>query len=103
MHGRIVALDMLRMDPIDGVTFIQGDFREESVLRQLQETLAGTPVDLVISDMAPNLSGIKAADASRRQHVHELALDFALHSLKPDGALVVKAFHVGGFDQTVGV
>jgi len=101
MHGRIVALDMLPMDPIDGVTFIQGDFREESVLRQLQETLAGTPVDLVISDMAPNLSGIKAADAARMQHVHELALDFALHCLKPDGALVVKAFHGSGFTQTV--
>ncbi|HLU14574.1 MAG TPA: RlmE family RNA methyltransferase [Burkholderiaceae bacterium] len=101
LHGRIVALDMLPMEPIEGVTFIQGDFREDDVLRQLQDTLGDSRVDLVISDMAPNLSGIKAADAARMQHVHELALDFALQCLQPEGALIVKAFHGSGFTQTV--
>lgn len=101
VRGRIVALDILPMEPIDGVAFIQGDFREDSVMRELAALLGGEPVDLVISDMAPNLSGIKAADAARMQHVHELALEFACQHLKPDGALIVKAFHGSGFTQTV--
>ena len=101
LDGRIVALDMLPMEPIHGVTFIQGDFREDAVIRELESLIGEDPVDLVISDMAPNLSGIKAADSARMQHVHELALEFASQRLKPDGVLVVKAFHGSGFTQTV--
>src|SRR5699024_4133592 len=101
IQGRIVALDMLPMVPIEGVTFIQGDFREDAVLGELEKMLGTEPVDLVISDMAPNLSGIKAADTARMQHVHELALEFSSQRLKPDGALIVKAFHGSGFTQTV--
>jgi len=101
MQGRVVALDLLPMEPIAGVEFLQGDFRDDAVLRQLQTLLAGAPVDLVLSDMAPNLSGVAAADAARIQHVCELALDFASAHLKPDGALIVKAFHGSGFSQIV--
>jgi len=101
MQGRVVALDLLPMEPIAGVEFLQGDFRDDAVLQQLQGLLAGAPVDLVLSDMAPNLSGVAAADAARIQHVCELALDFASAHLKPDGALIVKAFHGSGFSQIV--
>ncbi|MCE7058433.1 RlmE family RNA methyltransferase, partial [Algoriphagus sp. AGSA1] len=93
VDGRIIALDLLPMEPIAGVEFIQGDFREESVLGQLEEMLGGSKVDLVISDMAPNLSGVGAADSARIQHVCELALEFSMNHLKPDGTLIVKAFH----------
>jgi 23S rRNA (uridine2552-2'-O)-methyltransferase len=92
---------MLPMEPIAGVEFIQGDFREESVLRQLEETLGGAQVDLVISDMAPNLSGVGVADSARIEHVCELALEFSINHLKPDGAIIVKAFHGSGFSQIV--
>lgn len=101
LHGRIIALDMLPMEPIDGVEFILGDFREDEVLEQLKNSLAGQKVDLVISDMAPNLSGVAAADSARIQHVCELALDFAMSHLQPNGALIVKAFHGSGFSQIV--
>lgn len=101
IHGRIIALDMLPMEPIAGVEFIQGDFREDSVLRQLEETLQGQSVDLVISDMAPNLSGVGVADAARIQHVCDLALEFSASHLRPEGALIVKAFHGSGFSQIV--
>lgn len=101
MTGRIIALDLLPMEPVPGVQFIQGDFREDAVLHQLHNMVGGAQVDLVISDMAPNLSGVKAADAARMQHVHELALEFACSHLKPEGALIVKAFHGSGFTQTV--
>lgn len=101
IRGRIVALDLLPMEPIAGVEFIQGDFREDGVLRQLETLLDGQPVDLVISDMAPNLSGVSAADAARIQHVCELALEFSREHLKPEGALIVKAFHGSGFSQIV--
>jgi 23S rRNA (uridine2552-2'-O)-methyltransferase len=101
IDGRIVALDILPMEPVAGVEFIQGDFREESVLEILEKTLNGQAVDLVISDMAPNLSGVGVADAARIQHVCDLALEFALAHLKPDGALIVKAFHGSGFSQIV--
>lgn len=101
IDGRIIALDVLPMEPIAGVEFIQGDFREDAVLRQLEETLGGQRIDLVISDMAPNLSGVSAADAARMQHVCELALEFARAHLKPQGALIVKAFHGSGFSQIV--
>ena len=101
LRGRAVALDLLPMEPIANIEFIQGDFREESVLRQLEELLDGQAVDLVISDMAPNLSGVGVADAARMQHVCELAMEFARNHLKPEGALIVKAFHGSGFSQTV--
>lgn len=101
VDGRIIALDLLPMEPIAGVEFIQGDFREDAVLQQLQQLLGDQRVDLVISDMAPNLSGVGSADAARVQHVCELALEFADAHLQPGGALIVKAFHGSGFDQIV--
>ncbi len=101
LRGRIIALDILPMDAISGVEFIQGDFREDAVLAQLEDILGGAAVDLVISDMAPNLSGVKAADVARIQHVQELALAFALDHLRIGGSLVLKAFHGSGFSQIV--
>ncbi|WP_066459124.1 RlmE family RNA methyltransferase [Castellaniella caeni] len=101
IDGRVIALDLLPMEPIAGVEFIQGDFREDDVLRQLHDCLQGQVVDLVISDMAPNLSGVASADSARIAHVCELALEFSCEHLKPDGALVVKAFHGSGFSQIV--
>ncbi len=101
IQGRVIALDLLPMEPIAGVEFILGDFREDAVLAQLQEQLDGAKVDLVLSDMAPNLSGVSSADSARIQHVCDLAVDFAVNHLKPDGALIVKAFHGSGFSQIV--
>lgn len=101
INGRIIALDVLPMEAIAGVEFIQGDFREDAVLDQLKQLLGNQQVDLVISDMAPNLSGVSSADSARIQHLCDLALDFAEHHLKPDGALIVKAFHGSGFSQIV--
>jgi 23S rRNA (uridine2552-2'-O)-methyltransferase len=105
LNGRIVALDILPMDPVEGVVFIQGDFRETEVLQQLEQTLSAGPgykhVDVVVSDMAPNLSGIESADAARISHLVELAVDFSLNHLKPDGALVVKIFHGGAYSPMV--
>jgi 23S rRNA (uridine2552-2'-O)-methyltransferase len=99
LDGSIIALDLLEFEPIEGVAFIQGDFREESVLAVLEQTLAGRAVDLVVSDMAPNLSGIAASDAARVAHLVELAVEFALQHLRPEGALVCKAFHGSGYSQ----
>jgi len=99
LDGSIIALDLLEFEPIEGVTFIQGDFREESVLAVLEQTLAGRAVDLVVSDMAPNLSGIAASDAARVAHLVELAVEFALRHLRPEGALICKAFHGSGYSQ----
>ena len=101
IDGRVIALDLLPMEPVAGVEFIQGDFREESVLQQLQQLVGDQQVDLVISDMAPNLSGVGSADSARIQHVCDLALDFSCRHLKADGALIVKAFHGSGFSQIV--
>ncbi|WP_395137495.1 RlmE family RNA methyltransferase [Schlegelella aquatica] len=101
LAGTIIALDLLDFEPIEGVTFLQGDFREESVLRQLDEAVAGRPVDVVLSDMAPNLSGIEVSDAARIAHLVELAVDFATAHLKPEGALVCKVFHGSGYSQLV--
>jgi 23S rRNA (uridine2552-2'-O)-methyltransferase len=81
------------------VTFLQGDFREDEVLARLEEALAGRPVDLVVSDMAPNLSGIASSDSARIAHLVELAVEFAGRHLKPDGALVAKVFHGSGYSQ----
>ncbi len=103
--GRIVALDLLPMEPIADVVFIQGDFRDEEISARLDEALGVAQgersVDLVFSDMAPNLSGVALADAARMQHVIELALDFSQRHLKPSGALLVKAFHGSGYSQIV--
>jgi 23S rRNA (uridine2552-2'-O)-methyltransferase len=101
LHGRILALDVLPMEPIEGVHFLQGDFREEPVAAQLATLLDGQPVDLVVSDMAPNLSGIESADSARIAHLVELAVEFAQRHLKPDGALVCKVFHGPGHSQLV--
>lgn len=101
LDGRVIALDLLPMEPIADVEFFQGDFREDEVLHELEERLGGQQVDVVISDMAPNLSGVGPADAARIQHVCELVLEFALGHLKPEGAVVVKAFHGSGFSQIV--
>ena len=101
VDGRIIALDLLPMEPIAGVEFILGDFSEEAILEQLNLALVGTKVDLIMSDMAPNLSGVGLADAARIQQVIDLALEFSLIHLKTDGALIVKAFHGSGFSQTV--
>jgi 23S rRNA (uridine2552-2'-O)-methyltransferase len=101
LNGRIIALDLLPMEPIEGVLFIQGDIREDAVLAQLAGHMQGQRADLVISDMAPNLSGISSADAARIEHLIELALDFAQDHLKPEGALVAKVFHGGSYDALV--
>ncbi|QHE93242.1 RlmE family RNA methyltransferase [Pandoraea fibrosis] len=101
IDGTIIALDILPMDPIADVHFLQGDFREDSVLEQLEEIVAGRKVDLVVSDMAPNLSGVASADAARIEHLCDLALDFAQRHLKPEGALLVKCFHGSGYSQIV--
>lgn len=100
LNGTIIALDLLEFEPIEGVQFIQGDFREEDVLQKLQASVGDRPVDVVISDMAPNLSGIGAHDAARIENLIELAIDFAQHHLKKDGALVCKVFHGSGYTQT---
>ena len=101
LPGTILALDLLPMEPIEGVQFIQGDFREEAVLARLEEALGGRRVDLVVSDMAPNLSGVAASDAARVSHLVELAVEFAQRQLVPGGALVCKAFHGSGYSQLV--
>jgi 23S rRNA (uridine2552-2'-O)-methyltransferase len=101
LNGRIVALDLLDFEPVEGVEYIQGDFRDDVVLQRLQASLQGRPVDLVVSDMAPNLSGVESADAARIAHLVELAVDFALRQLQPKGALVCKVFHGSGYSQLV--
>jgi 23S rRNA (uridine2552-2'-O)-methyltransferase len=101
LNGTIIALDVLEMEPIEGVVFLKGDIREASVLAELEAIVAGRPVDLVVSDMAPNLSGIESADSARISHLVELALDFAQAHLTPQGALVCKVFHGSGYSQLV--
>lgn len=100
-HGSIIALDLLPMEPIEGVTFLQGDFREPAVIQQLADRMQGRLADLVVSDMAPNLSGVATADAARVAHLVELAVEFAQRHLQPRGALVVKLFHGSGYSQLV--
>lgn len=105
LNGRIVALDLLPMEPIEGVMFIQGDFRDAEVLQILEQSLSlgstSRKVDVVMSDMAPNLSGIESADAARITDLVELAVDFSIQHLKPEGTLVVKLFHGGAYDPMV--
>jgi 23S rRNA (uridine2552-2'-O)-methyltransferase len=100
-YGRVFALDLLEMTPLAGVDFIQGDFREDAVLAELIKALDGRPVDLVISDMAPNISGIALADQARAMHLAELALEFAVEQLKPGGSFLVKVFQGDGFDEYI--
>ena len=97
--GKVIALDILEMHPLAGVTFIQGDFREETVLAELSTALQGKPVDLVISDMAPNISGVGLSDQAKSMHLVELALDFAVNHLKPEGSFLVKVFQGVGFEE----
>ena len=96
-RGAVIALDILPMEPLPGVTFIEGDFREAAVLERLLNVLNGRLVDLVISDMAPNTSGIKAVDQPRGMYLAELALDFAQRGLRPGGDCLTEAFQGGGF------
>ena len=101
LNGTIIALDILPMEPIEGVVFLQGDFREAEVLDRLVHEMAGRLADVVVSDMAPNLSGIDSADAARVEHLVELAIDFTKAHMKPQGALVAKVFHGSGYDALV--
>jgi 23S rRNA (uridine2552-2'-O)-methyltransferase len=97
--GTVFALDLLEMVPLPQVSFIRGDFREKAVLRQLENALKGRAVDLVLSDMAPNISGVASTDQARALHLVELALDFAVTVLKPGGTLLVKVFQGAGADE----
>jgi 23S rRNA (uridine2552-2'-O)-methyltransferase len=101
LNGTLLALDLLDMEPIEGVLFLKGDFREESVAQALEAALQGKAVDVVVSDLAPNLSGIESTDAARISHLVELAVDFAVKHLRPDGALVCKVFHGSAYSPLV--
>ena len=101
LDGEIIAVDILDFEPIDGVRFLQGDFREDLVVRQIEEALAGRKADVVVSDMAPNLSGVSSSDAARMADLVELAVEFAGRHLVAEGALVCKVFHGSGYSQTV--
>ena len=98
-QGRVIALDLLLMEPLRNVTFLQGDFRDESVVNALEQELAGRPIDLVLSDMSPNISGIALSDQARAMYLAELALEFAVKHLKPGGSLLVKVFQGSGFQE----
>ncbi len=97
--GKVIGLDLLPLDPLSGVEFIRGDFRDDAVLKQLEALLQGKPVGLVISDMAPNICGIASADQARAMHLAELAMEFALEHLKPEGSFLVKVFQGAGFEE----
>ncbi len=99
--GRVIALDILDMPGLAGVEFIHGDFREDAVLARLEATLDGQLVDLVLSDMAPNMSGVDAVDLPRAMHLAELAMEFADHHLRTGGAFLIKLFQGVGFDEYV--
>ena len=99
LNGTIIALDFLPFEPVEGILFIQGDFREDEVSAALVAALDGKQVDVVLSDMAPNLSGIDVADGARIAHLVELAVEFCTLHLKPEGALVCKTFHGSGYSQ----
>lgn len=99
--GRVIAVDLLELAPLAGVEFIQGDFTEDAVLAELEGRLGGVAIDLVISDMAPNISGIGLSDQARSMHLAELAMDFAVQRLKPGGCFLVKLFQGSGFEAFV--
>jgi 23S rRNA (uridine2552-2'-O)-methyltransferase len=100
-NGNVVAMDILPMEPLPGVEFLQGDFREAAVLEQLLNLLNGREIDLVMSDMAPNISGMDAVDQPRAMYLAELAVDFAERVLRPGGDLLVKLFQGEGFDTVL--
>jgi len=97
--GRVIALDLLPLDPLAGVDFILGDFRDDAVLKQLEDLLQGKPVGLVISDMAPNMSGVASIDQARAMHLAELAMEFSLEHLESQGSFLVKVFQGEGFEE----
>lgn len=99
LNGTIIGLDILPMKPIEGVVFLQGDFREMEILQRLTDEMQGRQADVVVSDMAPNLSGIASADAARIEGLVELAIEFAQNHMKPQGALVAKVFHGGAYEK----
>ena len=101
LNGTIIALDILPMEPVEGVIFLQGDFREPEVLERLTREMDGRLADIVVSDMAPNLSGIDSADTARIAHLIELAIEFSQAHMKPRGALVAKVFHGSGYNELV--
>jgi len=101
LDGMLFALDVLPMEPVEGVSFLLGDFREQDIFDKLVDQIGNKSVDVVVSDMAPNLSGIPEVDAARMFHLIELAVEFCQLHLKKEGALVVKAFHGSGYDQIV--
>ena len=98
-RGRVIALDLLEMTPLPGVTFIRGDFRDSAVAEELEQALGGQRVDLVLSDLAPNVSGIPASDQARMLELAELAQEFALKHLKPQGNFLVKLFQGAAFES----
>ena len=100
-EGRVVGVDLLEMLPLPGVRFVQGDFGEDAVLAEVEQFLEGRAVDLVLSDMAPNISGVASVDQARSIGLAELALDFAVNHLKPQGNFLVKVFQGSGFEQLV--
>ncbi len=100
-RGRVIAMDILPMDPVPGVEFIQGDFREDEVLQQLVDLLNGQKLDLVISDIAPNMSGNTVTDQARSFYLCELAYDFAINHLKPGGHFLIKVFQGAGYQEYV--
>lgn len=97
----VVGVDLLPMEPVPGIHFIQGDFEDAAVLAQLEQAIGGRAVDAVVSDMAPNLSGHSATDGARIENLIEMAVDFAQNHLKPDGVMVAKVFHGPGYDNLV--
>jgi 23S rRNA (uridine2552-2'-O)-methyltransferase len=101
LNGTIIALDILPMEPIEGVHFLLGDFGEAGVLDRLEQAMQSRLADVVLSDMAPNLSGIESVDAARVEQLIELAIDFSLRHLKPEGALVAKVFHGSGYNEVL--
>lgn len=101
LNGVIIALDILPMEPVPGVVFVQGDFREAPVLQRLTDEMKARQADVIVSDMAPNLSGIASVDAAQIENLVALAIDFARSHMKPGGALVAKVFHGAGYDPLV--
>jgi 23S rRNA (uridine2552-2'-O)-methyltransferase len=99
--GRVLATDILPMEPLPGVEFVQGDFTQDEVLAEIRRRLGADPVDLVLSDMAPNMSGVDDVDQARAMHLAELALDLARQVLRPGGDLLVKAFQGAGYEELV--
>jgi 23S rRNA (uridine2552-2'-O)-methyltransferase len=101
LDGQVIALDLLPMEPVADIEFILGDFREDSVAKELEQRLGGHKLDLVLSDMAPNLSGVASVDSAQMEYLAELAVDFSKVHLKPNGALLIKCFHGASYNTVV--